>query len=402
MVTSIFLNIIYLAFPFLCYFIYMVYSKTSLEDEKKLFFDLTLFSSLYLYICFGNLTKWNIFLINIPIFIAIYKKKWFSCIILVIFISIYRYKIFDISYFLSLINYSLVVILSFLYSKKRKTIFIIINIIFSIYELLVNNFFSYGIILKVIFINLCLYILFFIIELCFDRLSTMIKMFYSFDEIMNQKVLYESLFKITHEIKNPLAVCKGYLDMMDVSNINKTNKYVGIINQEIDRTLLLLKDFSDVSKVVNIDKSDMDIVMLLEDVCDEVNLMFNDVNFIYNISGNEIYISGDYNRLKQVLLNLLKNAKESLNLKKGEIILWGKVKKNNYIITIKDNGVGISKEDLEKIGTAFYTTKKNGTGLGVCFSKEIIEKHGGTICYKSKENEGTLVSITLPIIKKDF
>ena len=68
-------------------------------------------------------------------------------------------------------------------------------------------------------------------------------------------------------------------------------------------------------------------------------------------------------------------------------------------ITIKDNGVGMDKETSKKIGTAFYTTKKNGTGLGVCFSREIVEKHNGTIEYFSKQGKGTMVKIILPINK---
>ena len=66
---------------------------------------------------------------------------------------------------------------------------------------------------------------------------------------------------------------------------------------------------------------------------------------------------------------------------------------------ISDNGIGMDKSTKDKIGTAFYTTKSNGTGLGVCFSKEIIEKHKGTMKYISKKGYGTTVKITLPIKK---
>ena len=69
------------------------------------------------------------------------------------------------------------------------------------------------------------------------------------------------------------------------------------------------------------------------------------------------------------------------------------------MVKITDNGIGMDKSTKDKIGTAFYTTKSNGTGLGVCFSKEIIEKHKGTMKYTSKMGEGTTVKITLPIKK---
>ena len=78
-----------------------------------------------------------------------------------------------------------------------------------------------------------------------------------------------------------------------------------------------------------------------------------------------------------------------------------KVLKEKIKIEFKDTGKGMSKEELEKISEPFFTTKKNGTGLGVYLSKEIIKSHGGNIEYKSKENVGTTVIITLPI-KKDI
>lgn len=224
-------------------------------------------------------------------------------------------------------------------------------------------------------------------------------MFYSLNELTKEKKLYESLFKITHEIKNPIAVCKGYLDMFNISDEKKANKYINIINQEIDRTLLLLNDFSNVSKM-KVDKSLIDINMLIEDVCDETALMFDDkIKFKYSISDDEIYINGDYNRLKQVFINVIKNAKESIK-DKGCVFLDTKIKKDKYYIYVKDSGIGMDKQTLENIGTAFYTTKKDGTGLGVCLSKEIINKHNGSIQYFSNKKKGTTVQICLPILKK--
>ncbi len=248
---------------------------------------------------------------------------------------------------------------------------------------------------------LSLYIIIYYIVLSFivnisDKFGNVSNAYETLQKITKEKKLYESLFKITHEIKNPLAVCKGYLDMFDINNKAKANKYINIINQEVDRTLLLLKDFSSACKL-DINTSCMDINMLLMDVCDEASLLMKSIKFNYKISENEVYIEGDYNRLKQVFINILKNAKESVT-KNGKVSLWTEVEKENFIIYVKDNGEGISKEDLEKIGTAFYTTKKNGTGLGVCFSREIVEKHGGKLEYTSS-NKGTTAKVTLPLKK---
>ncbi len=243
-----------------------------------------------------------------------------------------------------------------------------------------------------------MYLVFYAIIKFYDKVSKVVELYSSLEEITKEKKLYESLFKITHEIKNPLAVCKGYLDMFDVNNPAKASRYAGIIDQEIDRTLLLLKDFSNVSKL-NIDKEKMEVGMLLDDVCDEADLILdNNIKFISVIKDDDVYIEADYNRIKQVLINVIKNSKEAIT-SKGKIVLKTYKKKCNYVMEISDNGIGMDKSTKDKIGTAFYTTKSNGTGLGVCFSKEIIEKHKGTMKYTSKKGYGTTVKITLPIKK---
>ncbi len=400
MMASVFLNMVYLFFPICVYFIYLVYSKVTYEKEKLIFFDLALFTSFYFCSRFGELTKFSAFLINVPFLFAMHKKRTIPAFILLVGTALFLSDIYNINVYIVTFGYIILYILG-LFSKFRFiNIFILLNFIFGIIIAIFmpNDIVNTKVLGYMIMIWIVMYLLFYIIMLLYDKIDTIIKMYSSLEEITKEKKLYESLFKITHEIKNPLAVCKGYLDMFDVNNPAKANKYAGIINQEIDRTLLLLKDFSDVSKL-NIEKSTMDINMLLEDVCDESKLILkNNIKFKYRISDNEIYIKGDYNRLKQVFINVIKNAKEAIE-DEGKVELNTKIFKNKYIITISDTGIGMDKETSKKIGTAFYTTKKNGTGLGVCFSKEIIEKHGGTMEYFSKPEKGTTVKIILPINK---
>ena len=297
------------------------------------------------------------------------------------------------------LQYFLIFIFCYLTNYKTINVFIFFSILFGILTLfLPNNIINVNKLCYALVIWIIMYVLFHIIILLYAKVENTVRMYYSLESITKEKKLYESLFKITHEIKNPLAVCKGYLEMFDINNPKKANKYVNIINQEIDRTLLLLKDFSDVSKI-HVEKNSMDITMLVEDVCDEASLAFNNnIKFKSNVPEDEIMINGDYNRLKQVLINLVKNARESIE-DKGMVFLEAKVIGKYYCIYIKDNGVGMDKETSNKIGTAFYTTKKNGTGLGVCLSREIIERHNGSITYFSKLKKGTTVKIMIPLNK---
>lgn len=400
MVASVFLNLIYLFFPLCCYFMYLVYSKVVYEKESLIFFDLALFSSYYFCTRFGELPCASSFLINVPILLAIYKKRWIPSVILCFGASMFLADTYHISIYLFLLQYLIIFILVFCSKFKTINIFTVCKVLFGIAIMIFipNKIFNLDVLGYAIISWVIMYIIFRFVIKIYDKISMVVKMYGSLEEITKEKKLYESLFKITHEIKNPLAVCRGYLDMFDIKNPAKANRYVGIINQEIDRTLLLLKDFSDVSKL-NIEKTPMEINMLLEDVCDESRMILkNNIEFKYFFSDNEVYIDGDYNRLKQVLINVIKNAKEAIE-DSGVVELRGRKLKGKYIITVKDTGAGMSKETSDKIGTAFYTTKKNGTGLGVCFSKEIIERHNGTMEYISKLGKGTTVKITLPINK---
>lgn len=400
MIISVFLNALYLLFPFFCYFFYIIYSRITFEKEKNLFFDLMLFSSYYICSRFGEFNLSMILIINIPFVLALYKKRTMVSFLLAFLTAIFLSgKYIEVSYFIYL-QYAVILILALLSSYKTINVFIVTKAIFGLIVFIYLPLSFNEFIFMILFFSL-MYAFLYLVLILYNKTEGIIKMVHSLNEITKEKTLYESLFKITHEIKNPLAVCKGYLEMFDIKNEKKANKYINIINQEIDRTLLLLKDFSDVSKI-KVEKNLMDISMLIEDVCDEVELAFNkDVKFKCNFFDEEVIINGDYNRIKQVLINMIKNAKESI-IDEGLVILEGKVIKGEYIIYIKDNGIGMDKDTKLNIGKAFYTTKKNGTGLGVCLSKEIIERHGGLIEYFSKENKGTTVKVTLPINKTSF
>ncbi|HIT22079.1 MAG TPA: HAMP domain-containing histidine kinase [Candidatus Scybalousia intestinigallinarum] len=205
----------------------------------------------------------------------------------------------------------------------------------------------------------------------------------------------KSIFKITHEIKNPIAVCKGYLDMLDVHDEDKVSRYIPIIRSEIDRTLTLMDDFMSM-KNIHIRKDILDLYLLIEDVYDVMLpvLKQHKVKLIIPHYQDELYMMGDYDRLKQVLINLIKNAYEA---KATKIEIRTHCFSKRVKIEVVDNGVGISKENLKRVGEIFYSTKPKGTGIGVNLSKEIIGLHKGDIRYQSSGKKGTLVTIILPL-----
>ena len=202
-----------------------------------------------------------------------------------------------------------------------------------------------------------------------------------------------SLYALAHEIKNPLAVCKGYLDMID--NIEKFNKYLPIIKNEMNRSLNIMDDYLDLKRI-KLKKDLMDFTLLVDDIKETISIILgnNDVDFKINNLSKEVIIDGDYDKLKQVLINLIKNSYEAeSNTIKIDVGI-----NNGYLkVKIIDDGKGISKTNLDSIGNLFFTTKVYGTGIGVSMSKEIIKLHNGELTYKSVLNKGTIATIILPI-----
>ena len=202
--------------------------------------------------------------------------------------------------------------------------------------------------------------------------------------------------KLLHEIKNPLAVCNGYLEMIPNSNSKEKDKYIKIIKDEIERSLSIISDFSN-NKLLTLEKEELDLTILYEDIKSTLNNLFKNNNSeIILLDDDELYLEGDYKKLKQVFINILKNAYEAKSNKKLLVVIKTFKINNKYNIEIIDNGIGMTKEELKSIDEEYYTTKSYGTGLGVPYIKKIIELHGGSISYKSEKDIGTKVLISLP------
>ena len=179
----------------------------------------------------------------------------------------------------------------------------------------------------------------------------------------------------------------------------KVHQYIPIVKDEINRTLTLMDDFLDYTKI-KIVKEEIDLILLLEEIEETLSSLFKEKGVLCLIDkkDEEIYFEADYNRLKQVFINLLKNAIEAKDDEKKEqyVKISVKQEKDVIILTIVDNGIGMEEEECMRVGEMFFTTKEKGTGLGTALSKEIIELHQGTIFYQSKKMEGTKIKITLP------
>jgi len=391
-------NVILLLFPLLIYLIYLSSNKNINKKAKSLYNSLALITSFFLMIEYGfNTTIMSILLLNCLVILSyIEDKVVLANIFSLVIIFIYRNQFTNL-YFL-LIIYILFLIIYFIKKKIKLNDYIFLDIlaitssiIYIIWIYLFNkNYFD----IKNLLIIIISYIFIInITRLVYETSEKILTINTTLKELEKEKQIRLSLFKITHEIKNPIAVCKGYLDMLNTKDTNQVERYVPILKSEIDRLLSLLQDFLLINKS-NLDLDVMDMNMLVEETIDKLKPLLdeNNIKLDLNLIDDEIYINGDFNRLSQVLINIIKNSIESIN-KKGKITIKSSIKNNKCYISIKDNGCGMSKEILDKIKEPFFTTKKRGSGLGVALIYEIIEAHGAKINYDSEYGKGTKVDL---------
>lgn len=402
MMETIILNLIYLSFPLTLYIIYNMYANLYQKEVNDLLSTFLIGTSFYFLIRFGSLefSSLPFLLSNVPLLISYIRKNSIS-IFLLSLINLFYYFSFGYSSFFVIIYLLLIYFLYRLFIKKiiNKNYFILGFLIIYLLLILIESNGTGSVILFIYF--LLNFVLSYFIVLLFENSEKMARIHKTFQEIEHEKEVRLSIFKITHEIKNPIAVCKGYLDMFDISNLEHSKNYIPIIRSEIDRTLCLLQDFLELNKI-KIEKEEMDLTILLEELKDSCAPLLKDKKIEFRMDNleDEIYLQGDFNRLKQVCINVIKNSIESLeNRIRPFICVTYHIKKNYVYLYIEDNGCGMSREVVKKIKDPFFTTKMSGSGLGVTISSEIIRAHEGIIRYSSKENIGTKVEIILPLQK---
>ena len=395
---NIFLNFILVLFPYLLYFLIKIYIP---RKEKTLFIILS-YLSIFLLLLFGKITliEGSIYLFIPVLFNYIQKNIKTSIILSLTVIAIYNY-FFNINIYIFIIEYLIYLIIYKIYQRKDKDLYLYVNnfiIIksffysFYIFKIHLDN----GLNQNLIYITISIVVSYFI-SYSFFNLSNSHLSINEFEslkkKIDNQDNLKNYLCAVTHELKNSLCITKGYLDIM--KNKNK-EEYLRIIRKEINRSINMIQDGLNLSK----DKMNyeiLDVNLLLEDVTDTLEELFkkNRIKYRVNYFDDDVYILGDYDKLKQVIINVLKNSVEAKD-KNLKIDISTYLSKNNICISVKDNGVGI--EDINKISKN-YSSKLNGIGIGTLLSKNIIEKHQGKLIYESVKDEGTTVNILLPIFK---
>ncbi len=397
------INGIVVVFPILVYTFFIVYEENMKLEKSNIMLKISLFISMYLALYFKKYVGLNyqISCLILPIILSYLYNEGKVALILSTILCLHSCFSLTYNIYTSIIFFLLLYLAYKKYSKSNMSSKFLINssIVLMLIYFVANLIISYNdIVMLDEIISLIMYsLIIYATNYGINESKNIISLHMNLKEFEKEKNIKLNLFKITHEIKNPLTVVNGYLSMFDVTDIEKSKRYISILKNEVNRTLNLLSDFMEFTKI-KVVKKECNFNDLISDVKEVLIPFFVKKNVSYSFCvQNNIIVNMDYNRIKQVIINVIKNAVEACRESNGMVTTTAFTEEDYLIIVVKDNGIGMDKFVLDNILVPFYTTKDNGTGLGVSLSKEILESHGGTINYDSVKEKYTTCKITIPL-----
>ncbi|TWI56001.1 signal transduction histidine kinase [Halalkalibacter nanhaiisediminis] len=246
-----------------------------------------------------------------------------------------------------------------------------------------------------------------------ERLSSLVSVILenatrsSYDEYNDKLMRLEKLALLgqlsaglAHELRNPMQSVRGFVQLLFEDK--KEEHYRDIVLGELDRINDLVSDFLLVTQPTAPKRVDHDLKQIVTDTVEfiESEATLHNVEITLSLKTPKTHVSVDESQIKQVLINVLKNAIEAGCKEKGKVdIEVNTYNDHEVVIEVTDNGSGIPISIIGRIGEPFFSTKEGGTGLGLSISQRIIQEHKGTIRFENGE-DGTKVIIGLPLLER--
>ncbi|GAA0344863.1 hypothetical protein GCM10008967_39120 [Bacillus carboniphilus] len=199
---------------------------------------------------------------------------------------------------------------------------------------------------------------------------------------------------IAHEVRNPLTAVKGFLQLLE--NEGK-KEYIEIAQSELENALTTLNNLLQVSKP-DLEEEESQTFLVAVELQSVLNLFQDkiyEVELVVDLKNDDATVYGKKNQFKKAFFNLIKNAFESIP-GKGKIEIKQYATEKEIFLEIKDSGIGIPKEKIAILGTPFFSTKNQGTGMGLTQVFSVVYQHGGHIQVESEEGVGTQFTLSLP------
>ncbi|WP_410771570.1 ATP-binding protein [Fontibacillus sp. BL9] len=220
----------------------------------------------------------------------------------------------------------------------------------------------------------------------------------------NEKVemISQVAASLVHEVRNPLTAVKGFLKLIRESALerDRVHRYIDICVSELERTEYILSEYLSMSKPLKDHQEPTDLRHLLQVTMEVMRPYANmhNVGLDGQYAAGPVWILANPEKTKQVLMNLIKNAIEACyEIPGGKVSLDLTAAGGKATLIIEDNGIGMTEDQIERLGSVFFSTKSKGTGLGLSFSYQAIQAMGGTVSLKSVHRAGTRFTIKLPL-----
>ncbi len=211
-------------------------------------------------------------------------------------------------------------------------------------------------------------------------------------------LISELAASVAHEVRNPLTVVRGFVQLLREETNPKNVEYIRLVLNELDRAEFIISDYLNLAKPHSETLERLEIAHTVKEVT-AIMSSYSVMNRVEIACETEsgLFVESNAVKLKQALMNLMKNGIESMG-QGGILHVTVRAAGNYHVISIKDEGEGMTPEQIEQIGLPFYSTKEKGTGLGLMVTCRIIEAMHGTIHFQSERGNGTQVTIQLPAV----
>ncbi|MDQ0246158.1 two-component system sporulation sensor kinase B [Bacillus fengqiuensis] len=311
--------------------------------------------------------------------------------------------------FLTVIVYVVIFIATALYSAKFNTLnkkgkitasillFFVLTVVTTFFAVMMSDSFQITEAYVFYFIVLPPVIMFFavsIIELLRDALFIRSKVV----KLEKMEVVSQLAASISHEVRNPLTVVKGFIDLLKDPSLSQEvrEQYIQHVVRELNSAESIISDYLAFAKPaaektdhISIDREIRNIIEVIKPLANMNSVTISDKLVPGMVLGNTKYF-------QQCFLNLIKNGIEAMP-DGGKLSVVSSVNKTHMTIEISDNGVGMTKEQINRFGEPYYSSKEKGTGLGSMVAVRIIQTMNGTFNINSTLNEGTTITITFPV-----
>lgn len=338
----------------------------------------------------------------IPLLIAWFYGGFGVGLFVTGFLFLYRFFLGGDGFFVALLTYTILVSLAsffvptYKYYTRLKKVIVAVSlsftggIIISLYSFMRLNHLGESVQLGIPFFieyTLLHSMIMWMAILLIETLSENERMRNELRQVEKMQVVGELAAAIAHEVRNPMTVVRGFTQLLKEQQ--QDQRYYDLILTEVDRAESIINDYLSYAKPR---VSCKDLVDLKKELLQIINILstfavMSKVQIEYQLE-EKLSIQADSKKLAQALVNIIKNAIESMP--NGGLLQVKAYRTFNRIcIEIQDTGVGMSKEEITRLGNPFYSTKEKGTGLGLMITYRIIEAMNGKIRVKSKKGTGT-------------